>query len=51
MAKKNKSAKTTEKKARLDPRARQARTTRIVFIVISVIIIITWVLGLVVKIK
>ena len=49
MAKKKQSAKSPEKKARLDPRARQARTTRIVVIVISVILILSWVLSLIVK--
>jgi uncharacterized membrane protein len=47
MAKKNKSGKTSEKKTRLDSRARQARTTRIVIIVISVVLILSWVLSLV----
>lgn len=51
MAKKSKSGKASEKKARLDHRARQTLITRIVFIVISVILILSWVLSLVVKIK
>ena len=46
MAKKDRSARTKDKKGHLDPRARQARTTRIVIIVISVILILSWVLSL-----